>query len=42
MNKFIEVAPETHPLKSSVKDAVDYLKTQEKLAPQKVTPKKKG
>ncbi|HTK38020.1 MAG TPA: tetratricopeptide repeat protein [Pyrinomonadaceae bacterium] len=42
MNKFIEVAPETHPLKSSVKDAVDYLKTQEKLAPQKVTTKKKG
>jgi len=42
MNKFIEVAPETHPLKSSVKDAVDYLKTQEKLAPQKVAPKKKG
>ena len=42
MTKFIEVAPETHPLKSSVKDAVDYLKTQEKLAPQKVTSKKKG
>lgn len=42
MNKFIEVAPETHPLKSSVKDAVEYLKTQEKLAPQKVPTKKKG
>lgn len=42
MTKFTEVAPETHPLKSSVKDAVDYLKTQEKLAPQKVTSKKKG
>jgi tetratricopeptide (TPR) repeat protein len=43
MTKFIEVAPETLPLKSSVKDAVDYLKTQEKLAPQKVTgTKKKG
>jgi hypothetical protein len=35
MSKFIEVAPDTHPLKASVKDAVDYLKTQEKLAPQK-------
>lgn len=41
MTKFTEVAPATHPLKSSVKDAVDYLKNQEKLAPQKVT-KKKG
>ncbi len=37
MQKFAEVAPETHPLKASVKDAVDYLKTQDKLTPQKVT-----
>ncbi len=36
MQKFAEVAPETHPLKASVKDAVDYLKTQDKLTPQKV------
>lgn len=37
MQKFAETAPETHPLKSSVKDAVDYLKTQDKLTPQKMT-----
>lgn len=37
MQKFAESAPENHPLKSSVKDAVDYLKTQDKLTPQKVT-----
>jgi len=37
MQKFAETAPETHPLKASVKDAVDYLKTQDKLTPQKVT-----
>ncbi len=36
MQKFAEVAPDTHPLKASVKDAVDYLKTQDKLTPQKV------
>ena len=42
MQKFAETAPDTHPLKASVKDAVDYLKSQEKLTPQKVTaPKKK-
>ena len=37
MEKFAQVAPETHPLKSSVKDAVTYLKTEQKLTPQKVT-----
>lgn len=45
MQKFAEVAPDTHPLKASVKDAVDYLKTQDKLTPQKVgrgTTKKKS
>ncbi len=44
MQKFAEIAPETHPLKASVKDAVDYLKTQDKLTPQKVkgTVKKKS
>ncbi|MDQ2746720.1 MAG: tetratricopeptide repeat protein [Acidobacteriota bacterium] len=36
MQKFAETAPENHPLKASVKDAVEYLKTQEKLTPQKV------
>lgn len=45
MQKFAETAPENHPLKASVKDAVDYLKTQDKLTPQKVnkgTTKKKS
>lgn len=37
MQKFAETAPENHPLKPSVKDAVEYLKTQDKLTPQKVT-----
>ena len=37
MTKFTETAPDTHPLKASVKDAVDYLKNTAKLAPQKVT-----
>ena len=43
MQKFADTAPDTHPLKSSVKDAVDYLKNTAKLAPQKVAapPKKK-
>src|SRR5437762_4662696 len=42
MQKFAETAPDTHPLMANVKDAVDYLKSQEKLTPQKVTaPKKK-
>ena len=36
MTRFAEIAPETHPLKASVKDAVDYLKTK-KLEPQKTT-----
>lgn len=42
MEKFASVAPETHPLKSSVKDAVTYLKTEQKLTPQKVTGAKAG
>jgi tetratricopeptide (TPR) repeat protein len=37
MQKFADMAPATHPLKSSVKDAVDYLKNTEKLTPQKIT-----
>ena len=36
MQRFSEVAPETHPLKSSVKEVVDYLKTKQ-LTPQKNT-----
>jgi tetratricopeptide (TPR) repeat protein len=41
MQKFADTAPDTHPLKASVKDAVDYLKTEQKLAPQKTAPAKK-
>jgi tetratricopeptide (TPR) repeat protein len=43
MQRFTEVAPDNHSLKASVKDAVDYLKTQQ-LTPQKTnktTTKKK-
>lgn len=36
MQKFADTAPENHPLKASVRDAVEYLKTQDKLTPQKV------
>jgi tetratricopeptide (TPR) repeat protein len=42
MEKFAQTAPDTHPLKASVRESVDYLKTQEKLTPQKVTTTKKG
>jgi tetratricopeptide (TPR) repeat protein len=41
MQKFADTAPDTHPLKASVKDAVDYLKTEQKLAPQKTAPTKR-
>jgi tetratricopeptide (TPR) repeat protein len=41
MERFTQVAPATHPLKSSVADAVTYLKTEQKLTPQKTTPAKK-
>jgi tetratricopeptide (TPR) repeat protein len=37
MERFTATAPDTHPLKASVKEAVDYLKNQEKLTPQKTT-----
>lgn len=36
MTRFSEVAPDTHKLKTSVKDAVDLLKNEQKLAPQKL------
>ena len=43
MEKFAEVAPENHPLKSSVKDAVTYLKSQNIKAEKPVrTTKKKN
>lgn len=43
MQRFTEVAPDNHPLKASVKESVDYLKSKS-LTPQKTnktTPKKK-
>jgi tetratricopeptide (TPR) repeat protein len=36
MQKFTEVAPDTHPLKNDVKLAVTYLKDEKKLVPQKL------
>lgn len=42
MKKFTETAPDNHPLKNDIKGAVDYLVNTEKLAPQKVTTKKKS
>ncbi|MGH9820853.1 MAG: tetratricopeptide repeat protein, partial [Pyrinomonadaceae bacterium] len=49
MTKYTEIAPITatdtqtqKDFKTSVKEAVEYLKSTEKLAPQKVAPRKKG
>ncbi len=36
MQKFTELAPDTHPLKNDIKGAVTYLKDEKKLVPQKV------
>lgn len=41
MEKFAQIAPANHPLKQSVSDAVTYLKTEQKLTPQKVGNTKK-
>lgn len=41
MTRFSEIAPDTHRLKTSVKDAVDLLKNEQKLAPQKLPAKRK-
>lgn len=35
LQRFIDKAPDTHPLKQSAKDSLDYLKTQENVKPQK-------
>jgi hypothetical protein len=35
LTRFVEVAPDTHRLKESVKSAIEYLKTEQKIAPQK-------
>lgn len=41
MTRFSELAPDTHKLKTSVKDAVDLLKNEQKLTPQKAPSKRK-
>ncbi len=44
LQRFVDVAPDTHKLKKDAKDTIEYLKTEQKLAPQKLpkpTPKKK-
>ncbi|MGD9560699.1 MAG: tetratricopeptide repeat protein [Pyrinomonadaceae bacterium] len=41
MTRFSEIAPDTHQLKTSVKDAVDLLKSEQKLTPQKTPSKRK-
>ncbi|MGQ0540902.1 MAG: hypothetical protein ACT4O9_03500 [Blastocatellia bacterium] len=38
MQRFADTAPDTHKLKASVKEAVEYLKTEQKLAPVKTAP----
>ncbi len=39
LERFANVAPDTHRLKASVKETVEYLKTEQKLTPQKTTTK---
>ncbi|MEP6718269.1 MAG: carboxypeptidase regulatory-like domain-containing protein [bacterium] len=38
LQRFIDKAPDTHPLKQSGREALDYLKTAEKVVPEKTTP----
>lgn len=38
MQQFVDKAPDTHPLKNSVRDSIEYLKTDQKLTPQRTTP----
>ncbi len=42
LQRFLEKAPDTHPLKQSAKEALDYLKTAEKVVPEKVAPTPRG
>jgi tetratricopeptide (TPR) repeat protein len=37
LQRFVDKAPETHKLRASAKDALDYLKSQENVKPQKTT-----
>ncbi|HYE64594.1 MAG TPA: carboxypeptidase regulatory-like domain-containing protein [Pyrinomonadaceae bacterium] len=38
LQRFVDKAPDTHSLKSSAKEALDYLKSQENIKPEKITP----
>lgn len=38
LQRFLDKAPDTHPLKQSGKEALEYLKTAEKVVPEKTTP----
>lgn len=42
MQQFADKAPDTHPLKQSVKDSVEYLKTEQKLTPQKAPARRRN
>lgn len=44
MQQFADNAPDSHPLKASVREAVDYLKTEQKLTPQRrpAPPRRRG
>ena len=37
LQRFVDKAPDTHPLKASAKESLEYLKTQENVKPQKTT-----
>ena len=42
MQKFADAAPDTHKYKNDVKQMVEYLKTEQKLTPQKTTGRRKN
>ncbi|MDT5121314.1 MAG: hypothetical protein QOC96_796 [Acidobacteriota bacterium] len=42
LQRFIDKAPDTHPLKQSAKESLDYLKTQENVKPQATGGRRKG
>ncbi|HEX9629218.1 MAG TPA: carboxypeptidase-like regulatory domain-containing protein [Pyrinomonadaceae bacterium] len=42
LQRFLDKAPDTHPLKQSAKEALDYLKTAEKVVPEKAPPSPRG
>jgi tetratricopeptide (TPR) repeat protein len=42
LQRFIDKAPDTHPLKQSAKESLDYLKTQENVKPQSTGGRRKG